>query len=75
MTSYLNRDDGQRVDVVESRVSLEIANGQGQVITVHRAVKAPTDSRLITVDFGAALTDGSKPLRTQNFFVLDGGAA
>ncbi|WP_421611991.1 hypothetical protein [Agrobacterium tumefaciens] len=75
MTSYLNRDDGQRVDVVESRVSLEIANGQGQVITVHRAVKALTDSRLITVDFGAALTDGSKPLRTQNFFVLDGGAA
>jgi hypothetical protein len=76
MTSYLHTDDGRRAEVTESRVSLEISNGQGQIITVHRPVKnATTDPRLITVEFGAALTDGSRPLSSQNFFVLDGGAA
>ncbi|MBN9987145.1 hypothetical protein [Rhizobium laguerreae] len=75
MTSYLNLDDGKRVDVLESRVSLEISNGRGQIITVHRAVKALTDSRLITVDFGPSLTDDSRQFPSQNFFVLDGGAA
>jgi hypothetical protein len=75
MTSYLHTDDNRRVDILESSVSLELENGAGQIITVSRAVKASTDTRLITVDFGPALTDGSTPLRRQNFFVLDGGAA
>ncbi|KQV08844.1 hypothetical protein [Devosia sp. Root105] len=75
MTSYLETDDNRRITVLESGVSLEIENGAGQVITVHRSVKAATDPRLITVDFGPALSDSTTGLRRQNFFVLDGGAA
>lgn len=75
MTSYLNTDDEKRVEVIESNVSLEIANGEGQVITVNRAVKASTDTRLVTVDFGPALSEGATDLKRQNFFVLDPGAA
>lgn len=75
MTSYLNTDDNKRVEILESSVALELENGQGQIITVNRAVKASTDTRLVTVDFGSALTDGSVPLARQNFFVLDAGAA
>lgn len=75
MTTYLNTDDEKRVEVLESSVSLQIANGNDQVITVNRAVKAITDTRLVTVDFGAALSDDGAALRRQNFFVLDPGAA
>ena len=75
MTTYLNTDDEKRVEVLESSVSLEIANGSGQVITVNRAVKASTDTRLVSVDFGAALSGDGAALRRQNFFVLDPGAA
>ncbi|MER8376830.1 hypothetical protein [Mesorhizobium sp. M1406] len=75
MTTYLNTDAEKRVEVLESSVSLEIANGSGQVITVNRAVKASTDTRLVTVDFGAALSTDGAAMRRQNFFVLDPGAA
>jgi hypothetical protein len=75
MTTYLNTDDEKRVEVLESSVSLEIANGSGRVITVNRAVKASTDTRLVAVDFGAALSGDGAALRRQNFFVLDPGAA
>lgn len=75
MTTYLNTDDEKRVEVVESSISLEISNGDGRVITVHRAVKASTDTRLVTVDFGPALSDEITGLKRQNFFVLDPGAA
>ncbi|MGX1501159.1 hypothetical protein HEP89_29480 (plasmid) [Labrenzia sp. 5N] len=75
MTSYLNTDEEKRVEVIESSVSLEIANGEEQIITVHRGVKVATDTRLVSVDFGAALSEGTNDLRRQNFFVLDPGAA
>ncbi|WP_348526582.1 hypothetical protein [Mesorhizobium sp.] len=75
MTSYLNTDSDKRVEVLESSVSLEISNGEEQIITVGRVVKGTTDTRLITVDFGPLLTEGSVGLRRQNFFVLDPGAA
>jgi hypothetical protein len=75
MTSYLNTDDNKRVDILESSIALELENSRGQIITVNRAVKASTDTRLVSVDFGPALTDGSTPLPRQNFFVLDAGAA
>lgn len=75
MTSYLNTDDEKRVEVIESSVSLEIANGKGQIITVNRSVKASTDTRLVTVDFGPALSGEALGLKRQNFFVLDPGAA
>lgn len=75
MTTYLNTDDEKRVEVLESSVSLEIANGTGQVITVNRVVKGTTDTRLVTVDFGAALSGDGSTFRRQSFFVLDPGAA
>ncbi len=75
MTSYLNTDDNERVEILESSVALELENGEGQIITVSRAVKAVTDTRLVTVDYGPALTDGSTALPRRNFFVLDPGAA
>jgi hypothetical protein len=75
MTSYVQTDDNRRHDILESSVSLEIQNAAGQIITVHRSVKALTDPRLITVDFGAVLSSGATDVRRQNFFVLDGGAA
>lgn len=75
MTTYLNTDDEKRIEVLESSVSLEIANGESQVITVNRAVKASTDTRLVSVDFGPALSGGATDLKRQNFFVLDPGAA
>ncbi|MFP2874097.1 hypothetical protein ACLEIY_17925 [Acetobacter tropicalis] len=75
MTTYLNTDDEKRVEILESSVSLEIANKNNQIITVHRAVKANTDTRLITVDFGAALSGDDANFRRRNFFVLDPGAA
>ena len=75
MTTYLNTDDEKRVEVLESSVSVEIANGNDQTITVTRGVKASTDTRLITVEFGPALSAGESDLRRQNFFVLDPGAA
>jgi len=75
MTTYLNTDDNERVEVLESIISLEIENRAGQAITVHRSVKALTDTRLISVDFGPALSQGATDLRRQSFFVLDGGAA
>ncbi|MGH0241160.1 hypothetical protein NKY70_27895 [Sinorhizobium meliloti] len=75
MTDYLHTDSGRRVEIVESSVALEISNAAGQIITVRRGVKSSTDFRLITVDFGAALSQDKTDLPTQNFFVLDGGAA
>ncbi|MHB0706029.1 hypothetical protein ACX4MT_09320 [Roseomonas mucosa] len=75
MTTYLNTDDEKRLEVLESSVAIEIANGTGQVITVNRVVKGTTDVRLISVDFGAALSGDSAGLRRQNFFILDPGAA
>lgn len=75
MTTYLNTDAEKRIEVLESSISLEIANGNDQIITVNRAVKAATDTRLITVAFGPALSNYGAELRRQNFFVLDPGAA
>ncbi len=75
MTTYLMTDAGEKLGVLESSASLEIENGAGEVITVHRAIKSQLDRRLISVDFGSALVDGTKNLRRRDFFVIDPGAA
>jgi hypothetical protein len=76
MTAFLRNDDETTEQVLESAVSLEIQNGAGRIITVHRPVKkAGVDNRLITVDFGAVLTDPDAHPERRNFFVLDPGAA
>ncbi|MCW3476640.1 coiled-coil domain-containing protein [Limobrevibacterium gyesilva] len=75
MTRYLETDSKERHVVLESGVSLEIENGAGQIITVHRSIKSQTDNRLISVDFGAVLTNETTPTRRKDFFVIDPGAA
>jgi hypothetical protein len=76
MTSFLKNDDESSVTVLESNVSLEIENGAGNIVTVHRPIKkALVDNRLITVDFGPALTNSAARFESRNFFVLDPGAA
>ena len=57
MTSYLETDNKERHTVLESGVSLEIENGAGQIVTVHRTIKSLVDNKLISVDFGPTLTD------------------
>lgn len=76
MTAFLRNDDETTEQVLESAVSLEIQNGAGRIVTVHRPVKrAGVDNRLVTVDFGAVLTDPDARPERRNFFVLDPGAA
>ena len=75
MQTYLHTDDEKRISVLESSVSLEIENAAGEIVTVHRGVRARTDPRLVTVEFGPALSSSARDLRQQDFFVLDGGAA
>lgn len=75
MTSYLETDSKERQEVLESGVSLEIENGAGQIITVHRSIKSRADNRLISVDFGPTLTDETTQARRKDFFVIDPGAA
>lgn len=75
MTSFLRNDNESRQEVLESRVSLEIENGAGRIITVHRPIKSKLDNRLISVDFGPVLTDETAKPQRRDFFVLDPGAA
>lgn len=76
MTAFLRNDDETTEEVLESAVSLEIQNGAGRIVTVHRPVKkSGVDNRLISVDFGAVLTNPDARPERRNFFVLDAGAA
>jgi hypothetical protein len=75
MTSFVETDEKVRHTVLESNVSLEIENGAGEIITVHRGVKSQLDNRLISVDLGPTLTEDIRPAQRRNFFVTDPGAA
>jgi hypothetical protein len=75
MTSFVETDEKQQHSVLESNVSVELENGAGQIITVHRPVKSQVDNRLISVDFGPTLTDEAAQVQRKNFFVSDPGAA
>lgn len=76
MTRYLRNDDDTSEEIIESNVSLEIQNGAGQIITVHRTVvNNLVDNRLITVQYGPGLTGSSISPKQRDFFVIDGGAA
>lgn len=75
MTSFVETDNKERHAILESNVSLEIENGNGQIITVHRPVKSKLDNRLINVDFGGTLTDDAAHVASKKFFVSDPGAA
>lgn len=75
MTTHLRTDEEKEFSISRSWVELEIENGAGQVVTVHRPVKElGVDNRLITVWFGATLTDASTRAPSRQFFVRDAGA-
>ncbi|WP_135610995.1 AAA family ATPase [Methanococcoides sp. AM1] len=74
MTSRLV-DDGEEINVLESDVFLEISNGNGDVITIKRAVKTEHDTRLISVFYGPALSNKKGDYEKHDFYVRDPGAA
>lgn len=76
MTEYLRNNDDSTEKVLESGVSLELQNGAGQIITLHRIIKHDhVDNRLINVDFGPALTEPNLTLERKSFFTFDPGSA
>lgn len=75
MTTYLRRDDETQVQVSRSWVELEIENGAGNIVTVHRPVKEDVvDTRLITVWSGPMLSGSTTRGDARQYFVRDGGA-
>jgi hypothetical protein len=76
MTSHLdNPDTGAPRTVLESSVSVELENAFGDIITVRRGVKSAQDRRLVTVSKGPALSEPTARYQSQDYFVLDPGAA
>lgn len=77
MTSHLEEDDkaGVKHTILESSVSVELENGDGQVVTVRRAVKSTKDTRLVTVFQGPQLTNPAGQFEQRDYFVIDPGAA
>lgn len=75
MTSYVEEDGSTaHPTVLHSTVWLEIQNDAGEIVTVRRRARTEGSSKLITVFFGPALTHGAA-LRSQDYYVLDPGAA
>ncbi|MEA1013899.1 hypothetical protein [Sphingosinicella sp. LY1275] len=75
MTSYVEEDGStDHPAIIHSAVWLEIENAVGEIVTVRRRVRTEGSVKLITVFFGPALT-GSAALRSQDYYVLDPGAA
>lgn len=76
MTSHLDDPEtGEKRTVLQSSVSLELENSANEIITVRRNVISPTDTRLISVSYGAALTSPDGKYIQRDFFALDPGAA
>ncbi len=76
MTSHLDDPStGEKHSVLESSAFLELENSAGEIITIRRAVKSETDSKLINVYLGPALTTPSEHYNQKDFFVSDPGAA
>lgn len=61
--------------VLQSFVELEIENGRGEIVVLHRDVVGEKSTKLIQATFGATLGDAIAATRQQDFYVLDGGAA
>lgn len=67
---------GEELLVLESSVTIEIANGSGEVMTLRRAIKSDADDRsLIRSWNGAAITGSGQGLTEQDYFVRRAGAA
>jgi hypothetical protein len=58
MTSHLDDPEtGERHQVLESSVWVELQNAADEVITVRRGVKSSTDRKLVSVFYGPPLTE------------------
>lgn len=76
MTEGLTGEDGTVLSVLESRVLLEIANGDDQSLTLRRwAMSESIDHRLIQVQQGRALTERLAAGPTRDYYVRLRGAA
>jgi len=76
MTSHLeDTESGQRHQVLESSVLVELENAAGEVITVRRGVVSSADRKLVSVFYGPLLTEPASRYQQRDFFVLDPGAA
>ena len=76
MTSHLDDPEtGERHNVLESSVSVELQNGAGDIITVRRGVVSSMDRKLVSVFGGPLLTQPSGQYTQRDYFVLDPGAA
>ncbi|RVU02203.1 hypothetical protein EOE18_17695 [Novosphingobium umbonatum] len=75
LTNYLLKDDDSRLAVITSFVEVEIENGAGTIVTARRPIKEPgVDTRLVTVWFGAMLSEPTANAPSRQFFVRDPGA-
>ena len=66
---------GPDIPVLASQVLLEVENGKGDVITLQRSAKGPSNLRLVSVFHGPQLTDRTAKHKRSDFYALDPGAA
>jgi hypothetical protein len=67
--------EGRNISVLESEVLLEVANDKDDRLTLQRQVVGEKDRHLITVWYGAALTQPDQQFRSGSFFVRERGSA
>lgn len=68
--------DGREYRVEESSVSIEIENGQGEILTIGRPVKSTRfDTTLIRTRSGPTLSDSRAPYTQRDYFVRRAGSA
>lgn len=73
-TDFLEQD-GKKIDVLESRVFIEIENARNEFLTVERTIKGSRAGHLMTVVRGRALTNPSLQAARQDYFVREPYAA
>jgi len=75
MTDSIEVDDKKVLSVEESRVTVEIENGDGQIATVSRSIKGVANKNLVNVYLGSHLTSPDQGLEPTDYYVIEGGAA
>ena len=76
MTQALTAEDGTMLSVLESRILLEVSNGEGRTLTLRRWAKSESlDHRLIQAQDGRALTEPQAAGPVRDYYVRLSGAA
>lgn len=76
MTDWLDAEDGRRLNVVESKVVLEVSNDAGRQLTFERFAKREgLDHRLVFVREGHALSNPGEAGAATEFFARGPGSA